>query len=203
MHAESTTPIAARRTTTPASHDSVSIFGTRHSALGSSRAGQALVEMVVGLVAILAIVAGLLQIGLLAHAHTQTLMQARAEAGAFAMSPTFAQQAPAPQYLYDWSAGADGRTHSRDDKPLFALSDDVRDDVLAHAKPPALGNYVGDNPVNEAYESEALLDSFRIVHGREESEDIPLYPVVRTLLYDAESIRLEADVWLTWSRQIE
>lgn len=198
MNAEFRVPSAEHGRTAPS-------FGIRHSAFNTSRSrsGQALVEMVVGLVAILVLVAGLLQLGQLARAHTAALMEARAEAGAFAMSPTFAQQAPAPQYLYDWSAGEDGRTHSRDDRALYALSDDVRDDVLAHAKPGPLGGYVGGNQVSAAYESEALLDSFRLVHGREESEDLPLFPVVRTLLYDAESIRLEADVWLTWARAIE
>lgn len=192
-----------------------SSFGTHHSALGTStsgqarlppadgRGGQAIVELVVGLVAILVLVAGLLQLGRLAHAHTQAMMEARAEAGTFAMSQTYATQGPAPQYLYSWSDGPDGREHSRDDKPLYALPTDVRDEVLVHAKPEDLGGAAGDNPVTEAYDSGAVMDSFQLVHGHEESEDIPLYPVVRSLLYNAESIKLEGDVWLTWARSLE
>ena len=178
-------------------------MGHQQSAIGHSRAGQAIVEMVVGLVAILVVFAGFLQLGRMAHEHTKIMMEARAEAGEFALAQTYALQAPAPQYLYTWGVGDDGRRDSRDDKPMFALTKDVRDDLLAHSKPDQLGGAVGENPVTRAYDDDALLDVFSLVHGREESEDIPLYPVVRHLLYDADSIRLESDVWLSWARSIE
>ncbi len=183
----------------------VSPLGIRHSACNTSRSrsGQAIIEMVVGLVAILVLVAGLLQLGRLGHEHTQLMMEAREEAGQYAMSDQYALEAPEPQYLYNWSEGGDGRRHSRDDRPLYALSQDVSDEVLVHAKPGELANRVGDNLVSAAYANEAILESFRLVHGRDKSDDIPLYPVIRSLVYNADSIQLESDVWLTWARDIE
>lgn len=171
-----------------------------HENPGGPRAGQALVEMVAGLVAILVVFAGLVQIGRLGRAHTQAMMDARAEAGTFAASDQYVMQSPAPQYLYNWSEGGDDRRHSRDDRPLFALANAVRDDIMAHGRPEDLATRIGENILSEAYANEAVMDSFQLVHGREESDEIELFPVVRELLYDQPSLRMEGDVWLGWTR---
>lgn len=162
-----------------------------------------MIELMITLVALLAVVAGLLQIARLGRERSAAMQEARRQAGQYALSGTFALDMPGPQFLYDWRTGTDGRSHSADDEPVQAAERVVAEGLLAPARPDALAARVPGNAVSVLHDQSPLVGGFDLVHGRELTDEIPLYPVVRSLLYDAESIRITADAWLTWSRGLE
>ena len=167
-----------------------------------ARQGQAILELVIGLVALMAVTMGLILIGQLGRAHTQAMIDARAEAGDRALASQYVSAAPGPVFLYDWTAGPDDRTHSRDDRPVYAFGEVLRDDLVTHAKPEDLEAALPDNLLSDIRNGASALESFNLVHGHEESDPVPLLPVVRRLFYNAESIEMEADAWLGWGSGI-
>ena len=59
-----------------------------------------------------------------------------------------------------------------------------------------------ENPISE-YSDSATMEAFSLVNGTERSEDVALLPIIQRLIYDAESISMEASVWLTWTELAE
>ncbi len=162
-----------------------------------------MIELMIALVALMAVFAGMLQIARLGQARSAALQDARREAGRFALAETYAVEMPGPQFLYGWQAGGDGRTHSADDQAVQASTRLVETGLLSPARPGDLDARVPGNAVSGLQNISPLVNGLDLVHGREQTDDIPLYPVVRHLLYDAESIRITADAWLTWTRGVE
>ncbi|HMP76971.1 MAG TPA: hypothetical protein PKE12_11820 [Kiritimatiellia bacterium] len=169
-----------------------------HSAIprSASRAGQAIVELVVGLVALLVVFVGILQIGRLAAERNRTLASARASAANYAMGPAYLLQLPGPDMIRDWDRGADQRSHSRDDRTTAASWQHVAA-IVQHARPQDLDARMPGNPVT-AFGTAGAAGGMDLVHGRVQSDEIPLLPVVRHLLYNAPSLRFEEHVWLVW-----
>ena len=64
-----------------------------------------MVEFMVGLVVMLMLLAGLIQIGQLTHAHTRTMIAARAQAGQLAMAATV-PAAETASLISDWVTNA-------------------------------------------------------------------------------------------------
>ncbi len=164
-----------------------------------SRSGQAIAEFVVALAAILVLVAGILQIGQLARAHTRTLMEAREMAGRYALQENYQLLLPGPRLLGTWSSGPDHSRHSRDDEPLPPLADVTGEDLLPHAHVDDLSGYVQNNPFSRLARGQDPLNGFGLVHGHARSDAIPVLPIVRRLLYRADAVVLESDVWLAWA----
>jgi hypothetical protein len=170
-------------------------------ARATRRRGMAIVEMVVGLVGLLAVFAGMLCIVRLGRERSVTLQEARAKAGAFAMADDYISDTPGPDFIYDWSTGNDGRKHSADDEPILGSAEPARRRILAVARPDDLDRRVPGNqlsPLNR----DSFVNSLGLVHGREDSDRVMLPPVVRHLLYDAEYVRIESDAWMVWTKDL-
>lgn len=169
----------------------------------AARAGQAIIEFVVGLVAVLAVAAGLLQIARLARAHTETLALAREEAARDAMSAGYVEPvSPAPRFIRDWSLGPDGAAYSRDDRIVPGSPGDISSLLIERARPDDLEDLLPDNPVSPMSDPAAVMPGFYLVRGGARSDPIPLLPVVRRLLYNAPSITMEGEVYLIWTTGI-
>ncbi len=171
--------------------------------MNASRSGQAMVELIVGMIVILALVAGMLQVASLTRAHTAVMVEARGRAGGLAMSDAFITAIP--DYIADVEVGPDGRSYSRDDTHTAASLVDL-DNVIVTPTAPAAGDWayldaVPGNRVSALHRSPAPVLEFGLI-GTEEHAVIALLPAVRTLLYDAEEIEVEAKVWMTWTRGI-
>lgn len=166
------------------------------------RAGQALIETVIALVALMAICAALVQLSRLGRARTEALAAARLEAGQQAMRDFYTLPMPAPAFIYNWNVGGDRRSHSADDAPQLALSGTVDTGLLAPAHPDDLAARLPGNALSGLAGRRPVVSGFDFVHGRVTSERITLLPVVRHLLYDAEDVRIIADAWLTWTREV-
>lgn len=165
--------------------------------------GQALIEMTVALVAILAILAALLQIGLLSRIHLDTIDEARGNAAQYAIGDTYQSMMPSAKLIQGWSEGDDGRRYSRDDASTLGSGAYLRQSVVSVAHPDQLQSLVPGNRFYRLQQNEPIIDEFDFVRGTAESRPVPLLPVVRHLLYNAESIRLEAESVTVWTKGID
>jgi hypothetical protein len=164
----------------------------------SSRRGQALVELAAAMIVIVAILAAMLTLARLGREQLDALHEARAEAAGAALAPTYAMRLPAPRYLCDWDEGPDGARHSRDDAAQAGDPYAVVRHIAAHAHPEELDFRLPDNPLTALATREPMIFEYRLVSGRARPRTVELLPVARHLLYDAESVTIEAEAWLTW-----
>ncbi len=167
------------------------------------RAGQALIELIVALVAVLAIVAGLIQIGRLSLRHLDTLHEARGLVAQYAMSDTYQSMLPSGRWIQDWTEGRDRRRYSRDDSALIGSSHGLRQFVLPVARTDELAQRIPNNRLSRLQYAEQPIEEFDLVRATAESRPIPLLPVARHLLYRADTIRVEAESVLVWTKGIE
>ena len=166
-------------------------------------AGQALVEMVVGLVAMMLLLVGLLQIGRLAVAHTGAMMRARERADARARAEHYLQTTPQPLYIYDWHPGRDGVRYTQHDVPVPGLHSPIRRDVLSVARTDEIESYLGPGPLQAIEESERISDGLMMVQGRARSESVPIYPLMRRLVVRDEVLSMQHSVWMPWIRGVD
>lgn len=163
------------------------------------RSGQSLIEFVVALVCILALFAGLLQMGLLGIAQTQTMKEARRGAGQQAMRDT--PLAPLPDYIQDWEPGPDGKTYSADDEIIDGDTGSFNARVLAHAHPLELDTVRPGNVISTMSGSASPHGSFGLVQGNDQ-RTVDLLPAVQHLIYGHETITIRSEVWLGWTQGI-
>ncbi|MEI7436247.1 MAG: hypothetical protein WCL16_05525 [bacterium] len=163
--------------------------GHRHSDLGSPTSGQAILELVVGLVAMLVIIAGLLQIGGLNRLHTRAMIQARSEAAEHMLSGATSTDA---HYILDCTPGNDLRRYTRDDGFAPASSVNLQNHLLDYAQLELLQNARPNNPIVNL----AANPDFGLVHGQM-TYTTNLFPIVRDLIYNANFIDVHADAFMT------
>jgi hypothetical protein len=162
-----------------------------------------MVELVVGLVAVLVLFAGLLQLSSLGTAHTEAMALARHEAGQRAMAAI--EPSTAPRFIRDWSPGPDGKPYTRDDIPLTVSGREFRSVIVDRAtRDPEdwelIDGIAGDR-FSRLHHSASPEAEFGLVRGRR-AGSVPVMPAVRDLLYRTERIDIECEVWLTWTRGI-
>lgn len=174
---------------------------TATPAAGGGRSGQAMVEMIVGLVALLVVFAGIVQLSILGFEQSLTLLNARAKAGQYALADVYSVETPGPRFIQDWDAGDDTSRHSVDDVATAADPTMAARILTDPSHPNRLNGYLPDNEISQLANS-SLLAGFDLVTARERSDTILLLPAVRHLLYDSDSIRLEADACLSWTKGI-
>ncbi|MCX7590784.1 MAG: hypothetical protein N2255_04065 [Kiritimatiellae bacterium] len=173
-----------------------------------------MIEFLVGLVAVLAIFAGLLQILELAKVQTDTMVVARRKAGELAMLDLDPGQTliSGAAYIRDVKPGVDGEPYTPDDD----LSD--RADagafsatIVERAVPGALGspehNAAWQGIMGNAHEKRLSLlrgqpnpsSMFGLVQGRE-TKTVELIPAFRSLIYRADRIEMKSEAWMTWTK---
>ncbi len=161
--------------------------------------GQAVVEFIIALISILALAAGLLQLTSLMLAHTRTMVAARQEAGEASVQP-IAPLSDA-EFIRDWEEGSDTVPYTSDDDVVLSSAAAQFANLFAErASTDAGWAYVEMSPSDQISPMRSLLAPstlFGLVEGHD-TETVPLLPAVRTLLYDAESVRVESKVWMTF-----
>lgn len=176
-------------------------FHIPHSVFRISSSGQAMVELTVALIVIMVLLAGLIHIGQITSAHTQTMITARAEAGQTAMADGYSPPLEG-RYIYSWNEGSDDKRYTRDDSPSITTNTvEANRDMVNLAQPNDLEALVPDNALSALGTSPNSLDEFFLVRGYD-SESCPLFPIIRNLAYDQDSISVESDVWLVWMEGI-
>ena len=154
------------------------------------RRGQAILELVVGLVAMLVVFAGLLQIGGLNRLHTRAMIEARSDAANRMFGGV---NAPDANYIRDRTPGPDGRRYTRDDAFNTAFAGNFQDHVLDYAQLVPLRNARPNNSIGNL---DFNPTDFDLVHVQK-TYATNLFPIMRDLIYNANSIDVRADVFMT------
>lgn len=162
-------------------------------------AGQAIAEFVAGLIALLVLFMGMLQIQYLAHAHTKALNDARAQAGQDAMQTPYLLRYTVPQWIGDWTTGNDKVIYSQDDATLAGNPGIVTVGIVSHTHPTDLATYAPGNEISAASTSATLIDGLMLTHGRERSPPVETFPIIRHVVYGKDSITMQGDAWLSWT----
>jgi hypothetical protein len=170
-------------------------MGRRHT-----RSGQAIAELVTGLIAIVVLIMGILLIQTLSRAHTQTLNQARAQAGQDAIQDPYILRYSVPSWISDWNTGRDKLHYSQDDQQVAGNPNTITAGVIARAQPSDLSAYAPGNEISAAANAGGLLDNLFLTHGREqETIDLARFPIIRHIVYGADAITMQGDAWLAWA----
>jgi len=160
-------------------------------------------ELMAGLVALVVLVAGLAQLISLTKIDTVAMRTARMEAGQDALNMVYQQGNPA--FIRDWEEGGDEKSYTRDDEFTDGDSGRFRSAVVGRAGSTesdwaTLGR-VPNNRVSLMAGGQEPSEAFGLVRGHE-SVTTNLVPAVRSLLYRADSIEIESEVWMTWTTGI-
>lgn len=164
--------------------------------------GQSLVELVVGLLAVVLVLMGLLQIGRLGMEHTQTLLDGREKADELTITEDFDPIDPTAQYVWRVSDGADDRSYSQDDVRVPGEPQEIIDNVVEHAEPANLEIWMPTNSLAALERPDDFMQAFDLTYGQSHSERVELYPIIRNLVVEDEYIRLQRRVWMPWIRGI-
>ncbi len=167
--------------------------------MNQNQSGQAIVELVVALVVILVLVAGTIQICSMGVSHSGLMMMARKEAGQKAMLD--ASSFSGPQYIAACTPGNDGIDFSRDDGATPGDAALLQLGIVDKAHPSELDQRCSGNSISALANNAFPQDSFGLVDG-EATTNIILYPIVRKLLYNSDSINLKGKAWMTWTKGI-
>lgn len=161
-----------------------------------NRRGQSIVETMVGLVALVVLIAGLLQVASLAEKHTQAMNAARKEAAQLAM--TDLTLFFTPDFIKDWQEGGDTKRYTKDDTSTAGDLYAFENVIVSKAADAAGWTLIDSIPGNDisAIHSGIPQAALGLVNGHEEAE-VDLLPAFQSLIYDAPSITVEGDVWLT------
>jgi hypothetical protein len=168
-----------------------------------TRSGQALVELMVGLVALVVLIAGIIQVAGLTRIQTDSLVEARREVAnkLFLDSPVSAL----PEYIDDIDVGQDGKSYSSDDARSSGDQSLFKNTIASKAAGTASEWNIMDalptSPFSQLNNAPAPVTAFGLLHGDAEAT-VDTIPAVRSLLYDADQINVKCDVWMTWTRGI-
>jgi hypothetical protein len=161
-----------------------------------------MVEFIVGIVVVLALFVGMIQLASLTRAQTDTMVNARRAAAEQAMmDPAMLSY---PDYIEAISVGDDGSSYSADDEP--AIGDPAAFTAVTvdrSADGPAAWALIDAVPDNQfsALKSSASMVDLQLVSGSD-SATVAVLPGVQHLLYDADTITVESRVWMPWLRGI-
>lgn len=168
------------------------------SAARVRRAGQAMIECVVAILLIVVLVAGMLQFVELAGRKGELLAEIRGEAGRLAMG---GRQAigTRPDYILDWSAGADATRHTADDESRLGLAGGtLQAGVVNRSALHPDDWHVLDAARNTAFpllhDSALPLGTLGLIHA-EQRDTLPLMPAMRDWLLGRDTVTVGADLW--------
>ena len=183
--------------------------GKSRSARRRARAGQALAELVAGLIGIVVLIMGMLLIEALARTHTYTMNTARAQAGQDAIMTPYIMRYNVPTWISDWVSGqvwnqslqrSVNTPYSQKDTSRAGNPGVITGGIVAHADPTDLSTYAPGNEISAAATTTGLMNELFLTHGREKATvDLNLFPIIHHIVYAKDSITMQGDAWLTWT----
>ncbi len=169
----------------------------RHTAPRQARSGQAMVELVVALIAILVVTAGMFQLVLMGTAHTETLTEAAAQAASGAVSGAALAQTFTP--VADWNAGPDGMRQTPDDIAERGSLAGARSGIAALSVPNADWSAIDParfRSIAEFHHGALPSTTFALVRG-EAAREVDVLPVARALFGLRDPTEIRNEVWMT------
>lgn len=165
----------------------------------SSGGGQALVEFIVAIVAMIALVIGASVLNRIEWSHTQTMTKAREAAGEQALGLIY--QGPLDvRFISDWETGGDGIRYTHDDE---AVVDGAAPALIANlvANAELEGEYsIPTNSISRLDSAPTPVTEFYLVKGKESmTVDLSAIPAFGRLISGAPEISVESQAWLVWA----
>lgn len=160
----------------------------------ASKSGQAIVEFCIGLIGMLTVIAGIVQLGRMG----QGRMNARVEATAMASAASMSDEAdirPLRRYIYRMDAGADQRSYSVDDQAQTGDPDAIYEQMLRPNQPNVLRGYAPGNTLAGLSSSLDMRINTGLVQGTGVESNIPVMPIVRRLFFDQDSVTIDVRAW--------
>ena len=161
------------------------------------RAGQAMVEFVVAILAVVIVVTGFFQLMDIVGRRGEIFRSIRSRAGRKALSPGLLLERP--DYIREWREGKDEFRHTADDESVRgSISATLGSGVIEHSVP-APGDWgLLDGAVNSdlaSLRSGLSAAALGLVH-EEESEKIQLMPAMRKWIVGKDSVLVGAELWM-------
>lgn len=153
--------------------------------------GQAIVEFVVGIVAVVILVAGMVQIGLLTKAHCDVMGEARKSAAEKAVDD---EVETSPDYVGSVQDGGDTNNYTADDEFPDGNTSDLQSRLLAYANPNELQDNLDDNPLTDAFNDPTKVMT-GLVKG-DSSKTVTLETAIQNMVTGADSIDVKSEVWM-------
>lgn len=157
--------------------------------------GQSVIEFCIGLVALLTVVSGIFQLGLMGLGRTQARVEATAEAAERSMLPPDDTFRWIYSYVSEVTDGTDGRAYSMDDAEVTRGADDAYTQILEPNQSGFLRSFAPNNELAGISSVEDMQASMGMVRATAIEDDIPVMPIVRRLFFDQSSIDVEMEVW--------
>ena len=167
---------------------------SRRAASAAKRTGQAVVELVITLLAVLVILGGLLQLLVLAHADTATMAEATAAAADSASTAGAFAESFTP--VRDWRPGRDGQILTRDDEEVKGSVAGFRSDIASRTFPAGDSSSLDDASSTDirSFSELGATASFGFVHARAE-QDVEVLPLSGPL-FGLRRAQTGNDVWM-------
>ncbi len=178
-------------------------IGFRRVSRNGGKSGQSLVELVVGLLALVLVLMGLLQIGRIGMEHTQVLMEARRDADTLVMQDRFLRPEPGAFYADGVVEGRDRRPHTQHDYTMPGDPGRIIRDVVAHANVEDVSVWVPENAMEDFQYPSSFMQPFDLTYSHRMSDSIEMYPIIRNLVAGRDSMRVSRTVWMPWLRGVE
>lgn len=160
-----------------------------------------MIEFTVALIAILAVVVGMLMLNRIETAHTGTMLQSRADAGALALDVIYRGSVDA-QFISDWDPAGDDIRYTHDDE---AGMDPNAASQIATLVADADFATVENLPMNALVRigsSPSPIELFMVEGSQETTVDLADIPAVEHLFTGAPNITVKSEAWLTWTEGI-
>ncbi|MDF7826456.1 hypothetical protein P4B35_20670 [Pontiellaceae bacterium B12227] len=174
--------------------------------MNRNKTGQAMLELICGLVGVVVVITMLLQINLLSQEHLRVAVAARTLMGEELIDSS--SYAGDGKFLSDWENGDDDYRYSEDDEAktgsaggfLASLMEGVAIDEL-EGYLAISGSYDG-NRISDVIDSGNLVDAFDVTKVSVESDPVELLPGVRKLVYDVEELQFTHEIYMPWANNV-
>jgi len=158
-----------------------------------------MIELMIGLITILILVAGIVQFVSLSQAYCTMDGQIRSNAGVVAMS---SPAVDTPQYILDWQIGSDGQHMTADDKPttqtptMFGfIADKTATSNNAAADWAIFSQLSQPSSLAALYQNPNSIVPLGFV-GVRYSKQVPVLDILQELVYNRASVQVQEDCWM-------
>ncbi|MFZ4396626.1 MAG: hypothetical protein ACOYOU_13465 [Kiritimatiellia bacterium] len=161
------------------------------------RSGQAMIELMIGVITMLILLVGSVLFLLVSDAHTYIDSGIRGRTGFLAMSPLITEDIP--RYIRTWLPGADGQRFTADDRaecvaPL-AVQMIARRSVQTEAQWRELDDLRRPSSLRALHETPVPLISMGFI-GIRRSAVLPVPEFAQDLFYPNPTVTVQEDVWV-------
>lgn len=165
--------------------------------------GQALIEICVCMIGVVVVLLAMLELTKIGMLHTTAMSEARAEVARIMQSETvlFAT----PDFLQTWDEGPDSKRYTADDTPVTASSASFYNSTVERSVADAAQwNILRARPnrIVDLHNAQAIPAAFFGLLKGDASETTSLLPGFQKMVYRADAITVESEIWMTWTKGI-